>query len=154
MRISRPATRDDIDEVVRLASVMFATMGHDVAGESWLRAARDAMESRLGETLAVFVSDHPAEDGRLVASAAVSIVQRLPTPRNPSGRVGHVQWVATDEAFRRQGRGRAVMADVLAWCRESGLAVVELNATADGEPLYRSLGFGDPANPHLIAVIT
>ena len=152
--VSRPATRDDIDEVVRLAALMFESMGLDATDPDWLAAARAVASERLGTDLAVFVVDHPTEQGRLVASAAGSVVRRLPTPRNPSGEVGHVQWVATDVAHRRRGHGRAVMSALLAWLADRGIRVVELNATSDGEPLYRSLGFGEPTNPHLVAVIT
>jgi ribosomal protein S18 acetylase RimI-like enzyme len=40
--------------------------------------------------------------------------------------------------FRRQGLGRAL---TLAVCRASGARTVVLNATGDGEALYRALGF-------------
>jgi len=154
MRISRPATHDDIDEVVRLASVMFASMGLDATDPVWRAEAARVAQERLGGDLGVFVVDHPTESRRLVASAAASILRRLPTPRNPTGLVGNVQWVATDEEFRRQSHGRSVMTALLGWLGDRGVTAVELNATADGEPLYRSLGFREPANPHLIAVLT
>ncbi len=87
--------------------------------------------------------------GQLIAAAAGVINQRLPGPRNPSGRVGYVQWVATEPEFRRQGLARQVMQGILAWFAEQQISVVELHATADGEPLYRSLGFDEPPNPQL-----
>ncbi len=90
------------------------------------------------------------EPGHLVAAGAGVINQRLPGPRNPTGRVGYIQWVATDPAFRRQGLARQVMQSILAWFAEQQITVVELHATADGEPLYRSLGFAAPPNPQLV----
>ncbi|HVM10839.1 MAG TPA: GNAT family N-acetyltransferase [Acidimicrobiales bacterium] len=152
--VSRLATADDIEEVVRLAGLMFASMGLEATDPMWLEEARAVAAGRLGTDLAAFVVDDPHVPGHLVSSAACSIVRRLPTPRNPTGLVGHVQWVATDHAHRRKGHGRAVMEGVLGWCSSRGLRIVELNATPEGEPLYRSLGFGDPSNPHLVAVLT
>jgi hypothetical protein len=38
---------------------------------------------------------------------------------------------------------RAVMVALLQWFDQRRVPVVELHATPDGEPLYRSLGFGE-----------
>jgi ribosomal protein S18 acetylase RimI-like enzyme len=147
--VSRPATRDDIDEVVRLAGVMFESMGLDATDPGWRREGAAAVGDRLGHDLNVFVVDHPTEQGRLVASGAGIILRRLPTPMGPDGRVGHIQWVAADPEFRRRGYGRAVMEALLGWYRAQQITHVELHATPEGEPLYRSLGFGESRNPHL-----
>jgi ribosomal protein S18 acetylase RimI-like enzyme len=78
----------------------------------------------------------------LAASGAGTISTRLPSPNNPTARVGYIQWVATDPDARRRGHAREVMAALLDWYDERQVVVVELHATTDGEPLYRSLGFG------------
>jgi GNAT superfamily N-acetyltransferase len=118
---------------------MFESMGTDSSDPGWQAAGERHVRSRLGVDLAVYVADGP--DGRLVASAAGTVSQRLPTPNNPSARVGYIQWVCTEAAWRGQGLGRAVMEALLAWYEAEHVAVVELHATPDGEPFYRSLGF-------------
>lgn len=147
--VSRPATRDDIDEVVRLAAVMFESMGVDATAGAWREAGAAALRERLGIDLHAVVVDHPEHAGQLVASGVGTILRRMPTPMGPDGRVGHIQWVATDPGFRRRGYGRAVIEGLLDWYRAQGITHVELHATPDGEPLYRSLGFGESHNPHL-----
>ena len=137
----RAATVDDAAEVVRLAAVMYASMGLDVSDPAWMRAAEGAFRSRLGDDLAAFVVDHPG-GARLAASGAGTISRRLPSPNNPTARVGYIQWVATDADARRQGFARAVMQALLDWYDEQQVVVVELHATDDGEALYRALGFG------------
>lgn len=139
---TREATNDDVDEVVRLAALMYASMGHDASKPEWVDAARHQFVTRVGSDLVVFVVDD-ADGRRLVASAAGTVNLRLPAPNNLSGEVGYVQWVATDEHARRQGHARAVMQALLDWYDERGVRVVELHATPDGEPLYRELGFTD-----------
>jgi GNAT superfamily N-acetyltransferase len=141
MRV-RAATADDAGEVVRLAALMYASMGLDVSDPAWIAAAEDAARSRLGDELAVFVVDHPTEP-RLIASGAGTIATRLPAPNNHTARVGYVQWIATEPEFRRRGLARQIMEALLAWYEQQGVTAVELHATTDGEPLYRSLGFGD-----------
>lgn len=139
---TRVATSSDVDEVVRLAALMYASMNHDVSKPEWIEAARRHFLTRLGSDLVVFVVDD-AGGRRLVASAAGTINARLPAPNNLTGEVGYVQWVATDEHARRQGHARATMQALLDWYDARGVRVVELHATPAGEPLYRELGFAD-----------
>jgi predicted acetyltransferase len=51
--------------------------------------------------------------------------------------------MATDPRQRRQGHARAVLTRLLERFRELDVRVVELHATATGEPLYRSVGFDE-----------
>ncbi len=122
---------------------MYASMGHDVTRREWIDAAHEAFASRLGADLAVFVVDDDARPGVLAASGAGTISVRLPAPNNVSARVGYIQWIATDASARRRGYARAVMVALLDWFAREDVHVVELHATADGEPLYRELGFTD-----------
>jgi GNAT superfamily N-acetyltransferase len=141
---ARRATTDDIDELIRLAAVMLAAMGHDPSPEDWRGAARDLLPVDFeAESKAAFVVDHPDGGGRLIASAAGSITQWFPTVFNTDGRYGYVQWVATDPEFRRRGYSRAAMVALLNWFRAQHIAIVDLRATPEAEGLYRSLGFAD-----------
>ena len=137
---ARPARLADTAEVVRLAGVMFGSMGHQVTDE-WRRAAEAAFRRRLGHDMAAFVVDRPDRRPGLAASGAGVVATRLPGPSNLQARVGYIQWICTDAGFRRLGLGRQVMLALLDWYDRSDVPVVELHATADGEPLYRSLGF-------------
>ena len=141
---ARPATPDDAAEVIRLAALMFTDIGSDASLPEWQEAAARHVCDRLGHDAAVFVVDNPTYPGQLVAVAAGTITTRLPSPVNPSGRVGYVQWVSTEPEARRQGHAAAVMDALLGWYAAEGVRSVELHATEMGEPLYRRIGFGDP----------
>ena len=140
---ARFARREDSLEVVRLARVMFDSMGIALPDTGWEGIGKAAFERRLGADLAAFVVDDPSQKGRLIASAAGTINERLPGPFIPGGIVGYVQWVCTDPAFRRQGLARRVMAALLDWYEARDVRTVELHATPMAEPLYVSLGFED-----------
>jgi GNAT superfamily N-acetyltransferase len=139
---ARLAVADDIPELVRLGAQMFASMGLDVDATAW-RTPGEVIARRLLEAgdLAAFAVDAPGRPGCLCAAAAVTVAQRLPSPINPSGLNGYVQWVCTDEADRGRGHARSVMTALLAWCEQRGIGQVDLHATPHAEPLYRSLGF-------------
>ncbi len=146
----RPATHADTPELLRLAAMMYTSMGLDAGGEAWRESATKLLAERLGgDDAVVFAVDDPAQPGRLAACGGAAVIQRLPGPSTPTGKWGYVQWVATEPAYRRRGIARAVMIAILSWLSQRGVTNVELHATPAGEPLYRSLGFNDPFSPEL-----
>jgi ribosomal protein S18 acetylase RimI-like enzyme len=136
----RVATESDTDEVVRLAGLMYTSMGLD-PDDQWRAVATAAFRSRLNHDVRVVVVDSPGGDGLAAAGAGV-VSTRLPSPTNQAGRVGYVQWISTDPRSRRMGLARQVTQALLDWFAEQDIRIVELHSTADGEHLYRSLGFG------------
>ena len=138
---ARLATAADASEIVRLAVVMFFSMGAPDPGDAWRATAIRHIAERISIDAVAAVVDHPTTQGRLVASGAVTVSTRLPTPPNPSGRYAYIQWVATDDEFRGRGCARAVMTTLLEWLDANDVPALELHATAMGEHLYRSLGF-------------
>jgi GNAT superfamily N-acetyltransferase len=142
--VVRPARADDAREVIRLAEVMFRSLGLTELDEDvwvrWRASAARAVSARLGVDLAVIVAEDPGERGRLVACGVGAISERLPGPA-ADGRVGYVQWMSTEPAFRRRGLGRAVLRALLEWFESQGVDNVELHASTAGAPLYRSEGF-------------
>lgn len=145
----RPARVSDSSEVVRLAAAMYEAMGLDASGSAWRQAAAEQLRARLGDDVMVFVADDPATPGRLAATGAGSIATRLPGPLHPRASFGYIQWVSTDPAWRRRGLAGAITAALLGWFAARGVEAVELHATAQGEPVYRALGFAPGPHPAL-----
>jgi ribosomal protein S18 acetylase RimI-like enzyme len=139
----RRATPADAPELTRLRGVMFEAMGVDHSDPAWAVACEAVLRSALASgAMAAFVVD--AGGGSLAACGVGMVEQRLPGPRNPSGRHGHIQSMATDPAARRQGHAREVFGALLAWFAENGVTSVDLHATSLGEGLYRDHGFSEP----------
>jgi len=149
VRMARP---EDGPEVVRLASVMYESMGLDVSGGAWRENDRRMVEERSGgDDCAVFVVEDAERSGRLVSCGGVTISTRLPGPGVPTARFGYVQWMVTEPEHRRQGHAKAVFEAILTWLRDREVTAVELHATPAGEALYRTYGFGDLMHPQLRA---
>lgn len=150
MSLARPALPEDAEELVRLRKVMQDSMlGAPHPDISWQPAAVATLRRKLAEPdgdLTAFVVDRP-DGGGLAASAVGTIEYRLGGPGNPSGTTGYVFSVATDESMRRRGYSRACMEGLLGWFRERGVHKVDLRASAEGEPLYASLGFVRTPDP-------
>jgi GNAT superfamily N-acetyltransferase len=135
----RIATLDDVDELVRLRQLMFDEMRHPAGDPSWREACADFLRETMVDGTTV---SYVAGDGEGLVSGATGVsFRRVPGPANPSGRYGYIQSVVTERAWRGRGLGRAVVAAVLDWYCDQSIHRVDLHATGDGEPIYRSLGF-------------
>ena len=147
----RAADEDDVPELVRLRAVLFAslagTWGAAPSGDQWRAACAAALTMALAdESMRVVVTDAGAG---LACCGIGAIDRRLPSPFDPDGRVGHVFGVVTDPAYRGRGHARAVTVALLEWFDGQGLCRVDLNASPDGQHLYRSLGFTGHPDPTL-----
>jgi ribosomal protein S18 acetylase RimI-like enzyme len=60
---------------------------------------------------------------------------------NDYGPVAYVSQMGVDPAVQRRGVGMALMDALIAWADERAFAVVELDATPAGAPLYAKYGF-------------
>jgi ribosomal protein S18 acetylase RimI-like enzyme len=151
MREARKATAADAAELVRLRDVMLAGMARqEAADDGWREAARETLRTRLDEpnpVLVAFVVDRPDRPGALAACAVGFIQVRLARPGNLTGETGYVSSVATDPDHRRRGYSRSCMTALVDWFRQRGIATIDLRASAEGEPLYRSLGFARTPDP-------
>jgi GNAT superfamily N-acetyltransferase len=141
IRRGRP---DDAPELVRLRQVMFDAMGVPAGGAEWKASCEEQLRAGLVDgTFAAFVADAPSAAGGLAACGVATVAQRLVGPANRSGRYGYVQSMVTDQRFRRQGLARAIFVALMSWFDEQGVDAVDLHATPEGEPLYRSFGFSE-----------
>jgi GNAT superfamily N-acetyltransferase len=145
----RRATSADAEMMTALRAVMVDSIVGTVStpDDEWWPAATRWFAEHLGDArVAGFIA---VVDGGGVASVLGLLHQTPPSPRNPTGLTGHLSSVATHPGFRRQGHSRRMVTMVLDWFDTEGAGLVELNATADGDELYRSLGFGDHPEPYL-----
>jgi ribosomal protein S18 acetylase RimI-like enzyme len=140
----RPATLEDVPELVRLRRMMFESMGcedqarldrADVWAESYFQTAIPA--GTFHGWLATTSTDE------VVGSGGVVIDQHPPGPSNRSGQVGYVMNVVTIPRYRRRGIARRMMETLLNWLAEQGIEMVSLHTSEAGRPLYRQLGFVD-----------
>lgn len=144
--VLRDATPDDAAALVELRALMLTEMGSDPgpADSPWRHAARAWFAERLAQgTVVAVVAEHPV-DG-VVASAVGAVEQQAPSPSSPDGSHGRLSTVVTRPAHRGRGLARRCTAALLDRFREeTTVHVVELNASAPAEAIYRGLGFREP----------
>lgn len=154
----RQAVEYDLVELVRLRALLFENLGGHFfspasADDDWLDALAVVLKEQLtADAVRILVVDGDSDsdgDRGLAACGIATIEQRLPGPHLRNGRIGHVIGVVTDPSYRRRGHSRAIMRGLLDWLGEREVARVDLYASAEGEPLYRELGFTNHPDPAL-----
>jgi ribosomal protein S18 acetylase RimI-like enzyme len=154
----RQAVEYDLVELVRLRALLFENLGGPFfspasADDDWLDALAVVLKEQLtADAVRILVVDGDGDsdgDRGLAACGIATIEQRLPGPHLRNGRIGHVIGVVTDPSYRRRGHSRSIMRSLLDWFEEREVARVDLYASAEGEPLYRELGFTNHPDPAL-----
>ncbi|MEU7641775.1 MULTISPECIES: GNAT family N-acetyltransferase [unclassified Streptomyces] len=149
----RTARPEDAAELVRLRRLMYLAMNGRADHGSWERNAEEVARRQLAgpdPRLIGFVVDGAADGAaapHLAAGALGWIDERLPSPVNPTGRMGFVFNVCTDPRYRGRGYARATTEALLGRFAQQGVARVDLHATDAALPLYRSLGFTEHSTP-------
>lgn len=144
----REATRADAGELTRLRAVMFEGLDTDPdGGLPWRDAATATIGARLGDDLVAVLAEAP---GPVAVGAAVAIVyDLLPSPSRERPRAAYILSVSTDPAWRRRGIAAGCLRLLLELLEQRGVTRFGLNASEDGDGVYRSLGFAPAANPFL-----
>ena len=95
-------------------------------------------QAHLNKDLFVYV----IRDGQNIVSCAfLLIVEKPMSPAFINGRTGMVLNVYTCPSYRRKGCAKRIMEALLSEAKKMEISVIELKATEDGYPLYRSVGF-------------
>jgi GNAT superfamily N-acetyltransferase len=88
--------------------------------------------------------------GSVVAGAGAVLLDWGPTRGEASDTRARIVNVFTDEGWRKQGVARRLVEDVMAACSDLNIRVYSLAASADGDRMYRSLGFEPYANEMIL----
>ena len=88
-----------------------------------------------------FLSWVAMDNGRIIATSGISIVEKPPYFGCPSGKIGLLSGMYTEKEYRRQGIARKLLSRVVSEAREKGCGTVQITASDMGVKLYSSFGF-------------
>lgn len=103
-------------------------------------------EAHLGRDMFAYLAE---DDGKIIASAFLVVSEKPANPSFPRGRTGTVMNVYTEKEYRRQGIASALMKMLINDAKRLELDYLELKATAEGYPLYASLGFKETESTYI-----
>ena len=82
-------------------------------------------------------------DGEECGCGAVCFSTELPSPDNPSGLCAYLMNIYVREPFRNKGIAYRIVSRLIDRAHGRGCGKIYLETTADGKPVYSSLGFRD-----------
>ena len=137
------ATRDDIDQLIRLRiAYMIDDFGSvtEQEKEGMTRQLPDYFQRKLGTELVAFVA---REGEKIVSVAYLHIIEIPANSVLLNGIYGQVLSVYTEKEYRGKGLCTQLMTNLVEYGRSHGLGRIDLSATKDGYPVYKKVGFKD-----------
>jgi GNAT superfamily N-acetyltransferase len=88
-----------------------------------------------------FVAFVAIEHDQIIASSGICFYQVPPTYSNPSGELAYVMNIFTIPKYRKQGIATKLLQHIMEEAKFRKCAIVTLNASEMGKPLYIKYGF-------------
>ena len=126
-----------------------------------LKWRKEVIENVFGETPSValmasnedYYSRHIA-DGTHIAVVALAgeeeagcgslcLTEELPSPDNPTGKCGYLMNIYVRKPFREKGIAHYIVRGLIEEAKKRKCGKIYLETTAEGRPVYESLGFHD-----------
>jgi [ribosomal protein S18]-alanine N-acetyltransferase len=132
----RRATVDDLDAIMTLETVLFAS-------DAW---SRSMMKAELSDRHSYYLVAFPVVRSSSEAETpSAELIQAYAGLRAPRGQPqADIQTIGVADSARRQGLGRVLMLQMIGEARDRGATEVFLEVRADNpgaQALYDSLGF-------------
>lgn len=85
-------------------------------------------------------------DDKECGCGSICLTDELPSPDNPSGKCAYLMNIYVRKAFRKHGIAHKIVSHLVEEAKKRGCDKIYLETTADGKPVYTSLGFHDMAD--------
>ncbi|MCL2224163.1 MAG: GNAT family N-acetyltransferase [Defluviitaleaceae bacterium] len=140
----RKATIDDIADLIRLR-IDFLSDGKKISREEE-SAIRAQLEGYFSKHIpcGTFVGILAETGGQIVSTAYLAVSERPANTSFITGIVGTILNVYTHPDYRKKGIATKVIARITDEAKRIGVSHIELQATAEGKPLYAKMGFTEP----------
>lgn len=84
------------------------------------------------------------DSGTIVGHVFIQIIDKVPSPTLPDGRMGYLTNMYVAPGLRNRGIGAALLENAKSACRAEALELIVLWPSARSVPFYRRAGFDNP----------
>lgn len=140
------ASKKDIPELIELRyAYMMEDFGYIPDKEKMGEQLVDYYSRKLGNDFIAFVV---REDNHIVSIVGLNVLEMPASSQLLNGKYGVVLNVYTEPEYRGKGYCTKLMNTLLEYGREIGLGRIDCNATRQGYPIYKKVGFKDRDSEH------
>ncbi len=142
------ATNEDIKQLTNLRIAYLKEDHGDLKNKELAILEEDLphyFSKNLNKTIFAYICRNEQE---IAACALLLVVEKPMSPAFINGKTGTVLNVYTKPEYRHKGYAKKLMNILLEDAAAMELCVVELKATEDGYPLYKSIGFKDSVSKY------
>lgn len=93
-----------------------------------------------------FISWIAVDNGKIIGTSGISIVEKPPYFRCPTGKIGLLSSMFTDKEYRRRGIAKELLLRVVKEAKEQGCGTVQITASDMGTLLYADFEFTKNSN--------
>lgn len=141
------ASIKDLDELVdlRLAYIV-DDFGKEVEDDIDTYRANivEHFKKNLGNNLIGFIAKI---DNKIIATAYLLIIEKIPNPYVKNGLCGEVLSVYTKPEYRNKGIAHNLLLNLIDYAKDKKLSKIDLKATSLGYNLYKKVGFIELKQP-------
>ena len=88
-----------------------------------------------------FISWIAIDHGEIIATSGISIVEKPPYFRCPTGKIGLLSSMYTKPSYRRKGIAKILLSKVIEEAQNQGCTTIQITASDMGVFLYKDFGF-------------
>ncbi len=131
----------DIEALMRWRGEVIEHVFGEKANGHLLEANRRYYETHVADhTHVAFEAQY---DGNPCGCGAVCFTEELPSPDNTSGKCAYLMNIYVRENYREHGIAHKIVTRLIEEAKARGCDKIYLETTAEGKPVYASLGFAD-----------
>lgn len=135
----RPATKDDIEDLMNVRQEMLRIVNNLSDSETFdttlVEQSRDYFLN--GNQTTVIAVDK----NKIIGCATISYINIMPTYSHPTGNRTHLMNVYTNKNYLRLRIAKQMVSMLIEEAKSKGATEISLDATEEGRPLYKILGF-------------
>ena len=150
----KTANLNDIEDLISMR-LEFSLMMHPTKDENEINKLRTELkkyfENELRETRYIGILGYLGNV--LVCAAGLIVYEMPPIVENYKRKTGHIVNVITKTEFRKKGFGKETIELLIKIAETEGIKKLCLNATLEGESVYRKLGFTEDRYKALVLEI-
>lgn len=106
-----------------------------------LEANRDYYSRHISDGSHIaFVAEYNGDE---CGCGGVCLTEELPSPDNPTGRCAYLMNIYVRKNFRNRGIAHRIVMRLIEEAKKHDCGKIYLETTADGKPVYSSVGFED-----------